>query len=262
MNKKKLLMWVTVVLMVFTAMNGVAQVTQSKNMASGYVKRQLLFLPWGKGENQVGLKEEQIDMSGSARGGGLEVVRHGPSRIEIDKNDDIYIFDDYNNRVLKYDMAGRPLPNIPFTKETKESILSSIEKFQGKYGYKRSEKNDISMIEIMDEFHNKVSSIKYDAAYKKPISFDNAGNLYILHDTTLVGSEFPGSEFWIIELSKYSKDGELLAKFKLSDDIDYTDRSKGQRNRIKIDKRGNIYQLIPKKEGVYLLKWEMSNEKK
>jgi hypothetical protein len=44
---------------------------------------------------------------------------------------------------------------------------------------------------------------------------------------------------------------------KLIDTIGYTSRGNGQKDRIEIDKEGNIYQLLPKKDGVYILKWKV-----
>jgi hypothetical protein len=75
-----------------------------------YIKKEILFTPWGKGENQIELTEITMDLTGSARGGGIENRRYGPSQIEVDKESNIYIVE--GKRIMKYNSEGEHLKNI------------------------------------------------------------------------------------------------------------------------------------------------------
>ncbi|MEW6104708.1 MAG: hypothetical protein AB1630_13020, partial [bacterium] len=106
--------------------------------------------------------------------------------------------------------------------------------------------------DVFGKLVGKVEEIDYNP-YSKPISVDKEGSLYLFLDTTWIGA----SE-WRLEVYKYSKEGKLLARVKLSiDELDFTDRYGGQKDRIAIDRDGNIYQLLPKENGVYVYKWEV-----
>jgi len=230
-----------------------------------YVSKEILFLPWGTGKGEIGLKVEEMLVQGIA----TETVRYGPSKIEVDKIGNIFIFDEFNKQIYKYSKEKKRLSSISLSKVEKEPLL--IERFKADYryefikskeptagAYKHSgEKEWIIGIKILDKTDKILGEIIFppDPAIIVPFGFDKEGNIYLLIDTT--DTRCAGFEDWRLEIYKYNKKGSFLAKIKLSTDIGYTSRFSGQKGRIKVDKDGNIYQLLPKKDGIHIFKWEM-----
>jgi len=257
-----------------------------------YVNKEILFLPWGDGKGEVGLREVQVDLSGSARGGGIETVRYGPLKIEVDKDGNIYIWNEVWGKLDSWEKEVKRIDNPYVHKYVKEKITKGkeiieryryaesislkktekkpflIDKFETSYRYefiKRKEptpfaytyddKEWIVGVRILDESNKALGEIMYDRYHLKPFTIDKKGNMYLLVDTTqAVGA---GPEDWRVEIYKYNKEGKFLAKINLLTDRDWTNSSDGQRDQITIDKEGNIYQFLSKNDGVHILKWEM-----
>jgi hypothetical protein len=87
----------------------------TKSEVERYISEEILFLPWGFGEGEIGLKETQIMVQGMAP----ETVRYGASKIEVDKEGNIFIFDEVNQRIQKYSKERKGLLSLSF-RETKK----------------------------------------------------------------------------------------------------------------------------------------------
>lgn len=219
-----------------------------------YGENEIVFIPWGSGENKVGLKEEQVCIQGIA----TQTVRYGSSKIEVDKDGNIFVFDEINSQIQKYHQQEKRLLSMPLIDKVKKAP-QIIEKGTSSYHYDfRRDKDDKAIIKIMDGFNVICGTIEYTEYYKYPIAIDSKGNVYVLWDTTIVGCVGHEDEEWKLEVYKYSKEGNFLAKIKLVDN--FVDKL-GERNKVKVDKDGNIYQLLcntaNKKDGIHIIKWEV-----
>jgi hypothetical protein len=241
---------------------------QKGTFTENYVSKEILFLPWGSGEGEVGLKETQMLVQGMA----TTTVRYGPSKLEIDKEGNIYIWDIINKRGLKFKyvkgkegkklykyLSSIPLPTklSPFNNERIIDFDKSlvIDKPKSEYHYKfYRDKNDRAIIEIKNDSDRLCGKIEYKEYYKYPISIDKKGNVYILLNETVIRAVGADGR---LELYKYSRKGNLLTKIELSKEMDWTFRTSGRKDTITVDKDGNIYQLLPKKDGIHVLKWEI-----
>jgi len=67
------------------------------NSINGYVKKEILFLKWGSGDYEIGLK----------------AINHGPTAMAVDKNENIYITDPWNKRIQVFSIKGKLLKSEP-----------------------------------------------------------------------------------------------------------------------------------------------------
>jgi hypothetical protein len=253
-----------------------------------YVSKEILFIPWGSEKGECGLRVSEMCVQGME----TVTVRYGPSKIEVDKEGNIYIWNVEWGKPLEWEPAIKTIHNPYIHKYVKEKITKGkeiterykyeqsiplkndkrkpflIERFRSEYHYEFIKKKEptpfaytydenewIVGIRILDKTDKILGEIIFNTYHIKPFNIDEKGNVYFLIDTT--GAVCAGSEDWRLEIYKYNKKGSFLAKIKLSTDIGYTSRFSGQRERIKVDKDGNIYQLFPKEDGVHIPKWEV-----
>ncbi len=159
----------------------------------------------------------------------------------------------------KKELKGQIVEDTIFQREYIDKTKGKpfkVEEFKNDYQYEtKYEKRDIMTIKIKDLSDKLVGKVDVDYS-TVPLGFDKEGNLYLLKDTTFIKVANPDN--WQLETYKYSKKGNFLVKIDLlDDDLSWTNRLGGQEPRIKIDKEGNIYQLLPKSNGVYIYKWEL-----
>jgi hypothetical protein len=227
---------------------------QKETQLEKYVKKEIIFIPWGSGNGEIGLKVKEICVQGIA----TKTVRYGPSKLEVDKYGNLFILDEINKKIHKYSKDKRRLSHFSISKTRKEPIL--IDKLRNKYEFYK-ETGDRLGIKILDNSDKLIGKIKFESLddYLTWATYilgeDKEKNIYILIDNTDAGAAGPRE--WRLEVHKYSKEGKFLGKVELCKEIDYTYRYDGQKSRIKIDQYGNIYQLLPKEDGVHILKWEV-----
>ena len=64
--------------------------------AKGYEKKQILFLKWGPGNYEIGLK----------------AINHGPTAMAVDKDENIYITDPWNKRIQEFSIDGKFIKSV------------------------------------------------------------------------------------------------------------------------------------------------------
>ena len=87
------------VILIATLLLGVScpSVFGQSKPANGYVKKQILFLKWGHGNNEIGLEKDH----------------YGPTGFAVDKNENIYITDPWNKRILVFSINGKLIKSVP-----------------------------------------------------------------------------------------------------------------------------------------------------
>lgn len=84
-------------------------------------------------------------------------------------------------------------------------------------------------------------------------AFDRYCNIYLIRDLSAISAL--GPQDWDQKIYKYDIKGDLLAEVKLElDHLWY------RRDNISIDEYGNIYQLLSRPEGAYVMKWEVTKK--
>lgn len=186
------------------------------------------------------------------------IVTQKASAIHVDKDNNLYIMNGGDKEYFKYENKDNQYKNPKVYKysDCPEGKAPKIEKYVNEYIYEiyRSEfdKTGIKIKRVAGKLlaDIKAKEIGFDPAYVSYLGVDGQGNGYFLLDTTFVGVADPNQpETWKLEVYKYSKEGEFLSKIAL--DSDYAseiERRYGQKDNVKIDKEGNIYQFIYKKD--------------
>jgi len=253
-----------------------------------YVSEEILFVPWGEGEGKIGLREVEGMSQGFPTG---SIDRYGASKLEIDKESNLYIWDDVayppswpgekiikkpkSNKILKYVYVKEKkngneigkykyVESIPLTLKgfTINGMPFKVEKEPSNFNFRY----EIYRPEVKGNMGFKIKTIDNNTG--KIIKEVDCAGLRDEGDITMIGNDINGNTYvlldntaWkggsILEVYKYSKEGNLLAKIKPPISEIGTETWYGQRNRIVIDKDGNIYQLVAKKDGVHIFKWEV-----
>ncbi|MEW6104127.1 MAG: hypothetical protein AB1630_10025, partial [bacterium] len=259
-----------------------------------YAMREIIFAPWGSGKGEIRLGVSEVLIQGMAtetvRYGPdkIEVDKEGSIFIEDAE-------DPKNKRILKFVKEKKKgkeredyrysftipveskLAKIIAEKDKTTYQYEDIDKTKGKpflvekgtsnfqcetyrirRWFKEGDPGDKTGFRIKDASGKLLGEghLEHEPSPIGKLGFDKEGNVYFLLDAT--SARAAGPEDWQLEVYKYSKEGRFLAKVKLSvDELDYTGRGGGQKERITIDKDGNIYQLLPKSDGVHIYKWEI-----
>lgn len=292
-----------------------------------YKKKEILFIPWGTGNNNIGLTSYKVENSRTMQ---EEIMKGGPSKFEVDSKGNIYVDDTVKERIIKFDNAGKYVSEIKHTGEdfdiadgkiylldelfenyivkatiieeynnankllrkweipvkdmnensgklikvinnniflfnsgkqwqigtiTEKFKVPKLKKEEGKLGGDGKRYIIVSSFElkVIDENGKDVKKIKLNQS--EDLSnferIDNQGNIYFIIDTTYVIA-LPADRK-TLEVHKYNNDGILLTVIKLTTEY-YTEISPA--NKIIIDDKGNVYQMLPKEKGVFIIKYE------
>ncbi len=235
-----------------------------------YIKKEILFLQWGFGKNEAGLRIiEQPFQKEESR-----IIRFCGAEIKIDKEEAIYILPKKwselpswakeikridNPYVHKYDKIKIKKENIDEEKyeyllsvpfEKAENEFSFIDKFtNGSWSefYQETENRlGVRIIDGRGELVRKIKLQNLDDNLTLNIYIlgeDKGKNIYILVDAKFV-----------LEVLKYNQEGNLLTKVELPFD-NWIYRLEDQASKLAVDKEGNIYQLLPEENGIHILKW-------
>lgn len=128
-----------------------------------------------------------------------------------------------------------------------------IDKINNKYQY---------YIEIKDESNKVIKKIPIDddlAGYSVSC-VDKNNFIYLLHELSEINLdpvtyEVLGQEVQLA-IAKYNEKGELILKQNLEEDYDALGLENKRHSFVDIDADGNIFQILGKKDGVHILKWE------
>ncbi len=102
--KKKILLLLVVLLIVgifaFDFFNNLSIVAAGKALPEDYV-----VLKWGNGDNEVGIEGPYEDF-----------WYDGPATFDVDKEGNVYVVDQINNRIIKVDKSGKVIDSIDISK--------------------------------------------------------------------------------------------------------------------------------------------------
>ena len=199
---KKILTMFTVIMCfsLCSAMSSTAKAGKEGKDAKGqdtvgeYVPEVIIKGKWGKGQKEFGF----ID------GKGKEPSR-GPTAVSVDGNDNIYILDTVNKRLLKFTRNGKYLETIDLEQKrikikSKNPLRLYAEKnpkaFQSIYNK--------SIDDIPKYTYKEIDAVRFGSGGEE-IKIANTGKIYFLPAT----SSFPES----YKLVVYSKKGEIIRGF-------------------------------------------------
>ncbi|MDD5772633.1 MAG: hypothetical protein PHX78_04110 [bacterium] len=228
--------------------------------ASEYAKKEIVFIKWGDGENEVELEEEDVEDSY-----GGEIIRITPKGIKVDGKGNIYFEDSVTSEIVKY--------NIEFKKIEKYKSSEGIFKIlvdkeqDGLYilnssdnsvdviltGKDRAKKINRAISDFLLKSDLKIKNKILFSGTKKKISFDetDTSNIELLDEKSI--SEYDLSaknslvKYKVIE-PLYTYYFYNLKKIGAAcDEIKYkTGYSSEYLGFINVDKNKNIYYLFSK----------------
>jgi NHL repeat len=290
------------------------QVSAQSRPAIGYVKHQILFLRWGSGNYEIGLK----------------AINHGPTAMAVDRNENIYIADSENERIQVFSNTGKLIRSVssdaispPLEVDDNGDIFTTYNsngkitdkllmikkdgqrtKYEMNYGFieghylysfngekklsfgdnkesdysnskfnphlffgediKNSKKKHLiistkKISKEMKKFGRNITSDSIEIqipekygfnTYMRFLGFDNEGNVYYGLSYSRLGTD---SGYVEPSIQKYSSEGEKVAEIPL--DMDYCFGGFIEPQLVKVDKSGDVYQLLNTKSGVYVYKW-------
>ncbi len=252
----------------------------AENYLEKYVPKEIVFLPWGSGKGEAGVREVEWVVQGIE----AKPFRFGPARIEVDKDGSVYIWNQVWGKLPDWQKEVRRIDNPYVHKYVKDETTIEKYKYGGSIPLKTDEKELLLFEgEIKSEYRYETYAMKggerlglrvindRTGTIEKEIDFcgmddgetyavsstwdDQEGNIYVLKDRTTAGAGVND-----LEVYKYGKDGTLLAKVQLLLDLPWIsqqgDRLYGQKNNVRVDRDGNIYQLLLKEDGAHVVKWE------
>src|SRR5208282_3210618 len=112
MIKKYFQILFTMLIVVFVSHSTSAQM-------GSYNRQQILFLKWGSGDNEIGLKT--VKPRGYKLNNGVEYLT--PFIFGIDSKENVYILDLFNGRVLVYSVKGEFLKQIETDQNTPNLLV-------------------------------------------------------------------------------------------------------------------------------------------
>lgn len=148
--------------------------------AGGYTRNEILFMKWGEGENEAGLKEDDVENEYGENG----ISRVTPTGIKIDGNGNIYFEDIVNWKAVKYNPENKVIEKF----ESNEGFLKIlVDKEQdGLYilnssdntadiiltGKNRTRKIDRNISDYLVKTNLKIKNKVLYSGKKKKVSFD------------------------------------------------------------------------------------------